>query len=75
MENPTQPRRYDCNRTMDFVRENSRMCRTYHDCIGCELEDSVCQAPLPNITPDHTQHIIDVTQAWSDANPEEAPHA
>ena len=74
MDNPTPARRYDCGKTVDYAHEYRRMCCAIH-CDECGLKNHPCNIVGATNTPEQIQRIIDVTQRWSDAHPEEAPNA
>ncbi len=60
-------KKYNCNNTLDYVHEVSRMCRTFDkckNCGGCPFAETPCE--IFNITPEHIKRV----QAWSDAHPE-----
>lgn len=57
-------KKYNCNNTLEYVHEFSRMCGAFNECSGCPLTKLHCE--LYEITPEH----IDRVQEWSDANPE-----
>ena len=59
--------KYDCNKTLDFLKEKARMCNMYSCCLGCPFAtpDMEC-AFSHNMTQEH----IDIVQRWSDDHPE-----
>ena len=58
-------KKYNCNNTLDYAHEFTRMCNTFHCSSGCPLYVLPCGA-AKNITPEHIRRV----QAWSDAHPE-----
>lgn len=58
-------KKYNCNNTLDYAHEFTRMCNTFHCSSGCPLYVLPCGA-AKNITPEHIKRV----QAWSDAHPE-----
>ncbi len=58
-------KKYNCNNTLDYAHEFTRMCNTFHCNSGCPLYVLPCGA-AKNITPEHIRRV----QAWSDAHPE-----
>lgn len=60
-------KKYNCNNTLEYAHEASRMCRAFDKCGGCEgcpLVKKSCE--IFDVTPEHINRV----QAWSDANPE-----
>lgn len=57
-------KKYNCNNTLDYAHEFTRMCNTFHDCNDCPMRDLSCGEG--NITAEHIKRV----QAWSDAHPE-----
>ncbi len=59
-------KKYNCNNTLEYVHEVSRMCKkTYPNCEECPLSQlDPCDALA--VTAEHINRV----QAWSDANPE-----
>ena len=60
-------KKYNCNNTLDYAHEASRMCRTFDkckNCGGCPFAETPCE--IFDITPEHIKRV----QAWSDAHPE-----
>nr|DAL53867.1 MAG TPA_asm: hypothetical protein [Caudoviricetes sp.] len=57
-------KKYNCNNTLDYVHEATRMCGTFSECSGCQLAGLHCE--LYEIIPEHIKRV----QAWSDAHPE-----
>lgn len=57
-------KKYNCNNTLDYAHEFTRMCYTFNGCSGCPL----CGLPCGEgaITPEHIKRV----QKWTDANPE-----
>lgn len=59
-------KKYDCNKTIDFIHELNRACKMYKRCdLGCPLKEHSCTT-MGGIT----QESIDALQKWSDENPE-----
>lgn len=56
--------KYDCTRTLDYVHERSRLCKSYTGCEECPLSPGRCA----NFTP--TEEHIAIVQQWSDTHPE-----
>lgn len=56
--------KYNCNNTMDYAHEFTRMCNTFHGCNDCPLRDLFCGKG--NITPEHIRRV----QEWSDTHHE-----
>lgn len=57
-------KKYNCNNTLEYVHEATRMCGTFSECSGCPLAGLHCE--LYEIIPEHIKRV----QAWSDAHPE-----
>lgn len=60
-------KKYNCNNTLDYAHEVSRMCRTFDKCKNCggwPFAETPCE--IFDVTPEHIKHV----QAWSDAHPE-----
>lgn len=57
-------KKYNCNNTLEYAHEVSRMCRTIGDCDSCPIDELSCEAN--EISKTH----INIVQAWSDAHPE-----
>lgn len=61
-------KKYNCNNTLEYVHEVSRMCRAFDKCGGCDgcplVKKSCCG--IFDVTPEHINRV----QAWSDAHPE-----
>ena len=58
-------KKYNCNNTLDYAHEFTRMCNTFHCSSGCPLYVLPCGA-AKNITPEHIRRV----QEWSDNHPE-----
>lgn len=58
-------KKYNCNNTLDYAHEFTRMCNTFHCSSGCPLYVLPCGA-AKNITPEHIRRV----QEWSDTHPE-----
>lgn len=58
-------KKYNCNNTLDYAHEFTRMCNTFHCSSGCPLYVLPCGA-AKNITPEHIKRV----QIWSDSHPE-----
>ena len=58
-------KKYNCNNTLDYAHELTRMCNTFRCSSDCPLYVLPCGA-AKNITPEHIRRV----QAWSDAHPE-----
>lgn len=57
-------KKYNCNNTLDYAHEASRLCKTYRGCLDCPLYGLGCE--WDHITPEHIKRV----QEWSDAHPE-----
>lgn len=57
-------KKYNCNNTLDYAHEVSRLCKTYRGCLDCPLYGLGCE--WGDTTPEHIKRV----QAWSDAHPE-----
>lgn len=59
-------KKYDCNKTLDYIHERKRMCASFLVCINsCPL------APLHSCGfSGTTQEHIAIVQGWSDEHPE-----
>lgn len=60
-------KKYNCNNTLDYAHEASRMCRAFDKCEGCEgcpLAKKSCE--IFDVTAEHIKRV----QEWSDAHPE-----
>lgn len=60
-------KKYNCNKTLDFLHEFNRMCDTYDYCDNCSFMTSPC--PQNNLLM-VSQKDIDIVQKWSDEHPE-----
>lgn len=58
--------KYNCNNTLDYAHEFTRMCNTFHVCNNCPLCVCGMSCRVNNITSEHIRCV----QAWSDAHPE-----
>lgn len=67
--------KYDCSKTLDYVHEERRLCKSktkekdglrIHDCKDCELNNHPCNLASGKVT----QAEIDIVQKWSDEHPE-----
>ena len=54
----------DCSKTLNYVAEKERMCKSYVLCCNCSLHSGLCEE-----VKDITQHHIDIVQKWSDEHP------
>ena len=61
--------KYDCNKTLDYSHEWSRMCKATFDgtCDNCILKDAGIGCYNTRYI---TQERIDIVQKWSDEHPE-----
>lgn len=57
-------KKYNCNNTLEYAHEVSRLCKTYRGCLDCPLYGLGCE--WDDVTPEHINRV----QAWSDAHPE-----
>lgn len=57
-------KKYNCNNTLDYAHECTRMCKTFLSCSGCPLRDMFCA--MGNATSEHIKRV----QEWSDNHPE-----
>lgn len=57
-------KKYNCNNTLEYAHEVSRLCKTYRGCLDCPLYGPGCE--WDDVTPEHIKHV----RAWSDAHPE-----
>ncbi len=57
-------KKYNCNNTLEYAHEASRLCKTYRGCLDCPLYGLGCE--WDDTTPKHIKRV----QAWSDAHPE-----
>lgn len=57
-------KKYNCNNTLDYAHEATRMCRTIGNCNDCPYAGLSCE--LGSVSPEHIRRV----QAWSDAHPE-----
>ena len=57
--------KYDCSKTLDFLKERIRMCKAHVECEKCPFIDIDC-----DYFNDITQEVIDGLQKWSDEHPE-----
>ena len=64
-------KKYNCNNTLEYAHEASRMCRAFDKCGGCDgcplVKKSCCG--IFDVTPEHINRV----QAWSDTHPEITP--
>lgn len=59
-------KKYNCNNTLEYVHEASRLCRTPYrrGCLDCPLCGLGCK--WDDVTAEHIRRV----QAWSDTHPE-----
>ncbi len=57
-------KKYNCNNTLDYAHEATRMCRTIGNCNDCPYAGLSCE--LGSVSPEHIRRV----QAWSNAHPE-----
>lgn len=48
-----------------FLEEDSRMCNTYNDCIGCPIHDKPFCHPHDMTTNDERKELVDAVEKWS----------
>lgn len=48
-----------------FLEEDSRMCNTYNDCIGCPIHDKPFCNPHDMTTNDERKELVDAVEKWS----------
>ena len=51
---------------VEFLRDFRRMCLSYDNCTGCELEDAQCETTEKDC--DH-EKVIRVVEKWAKAHP------
>ena len=51
---------------VEFLRDFRRMCLSYDNCTGCELEDAQCETTEKDC--DH-EKVIHVVEEWAKAHP------
>ena len=52
-----------------FLEEDSRMCNTYNDCIGCPIHDKPFCHPHDMTTNDERKELVDAVEKWSKEHP------
>lgn len=52
-----------------FLEEDSRMCNTYNDCIGCPIHDKPFCHPHDMTTNDERKELVDAVEKWSYEHP------
>lgn len=61
--------KFDCTKTLNFITELDRMCKSYLDCIGCPLHTNVtsdsCMLGIRN----NPEETLIAVQEWSDEHP------
>lgn len=48
-----------------FLEEDSRMCNTYNDCVGCPIHDKPFCHPHDMTTNDERKELVDTVERWS----------
>lgn len=52
-----------------FLEEDSRMCNTYNDCIGCPIHDKPFCHPHDMTTNDERKGLVNAVEKWSEEHP------
>ena len=52
-----------------FLEEDSRMCNTYNDCVGCPMENMSFCYPHDMTTNDERKELVDAVEKWSKEHP------
>lgn len=52
-------KKYNCNNTLDYVHECTRMCGAFNECSGCPLTKIHCE--LYEITPEHIKRVQELS--------------
>lgn len=52
-----------------FLEEDSRMCNTYNDCVGCPMENMPFCYPHDMTTNDERKELVDAVEKWSYEHP------
>lgn len=52
-----------------FLEEDSRMCNTYNDCVGCPIHDKPFCHPHDMTTNDERKELVDAVERWSYEHP------
>lgn len=52
-----------------FLEEDSRMCNTYKDCIGCPIHNKPFCHPHDMTTNDERKELVDAVERWSYEHP------
>ncbi len=66
----------DCCKTVDFIKEQVRMCNSYSNCRdGCPFarKHNGHRARCGSFVNTHTDEAIQILQKWSDEHPEQKP--
>lgn len=68
----------DCSKTVDYIREENRMCKAYECCnygSGCPMGEYTDYIPSNCISfvLSNTETAIKIVQKWSDEHPEPKP--
>lgn len=53
---------------LEFLKERSRMCKSYETCTGCPLEGAKC-TPGSNTSAEEYEKIIAAVEQWSKEHP------
>ena len=59
------------NAALEFLKEGRRMCKSYPDCKGCQLENSPCGfiRGIVGCSDSEVRCAIEVVEQWSKENP------
>lgn len=52
-----------------FLEEDSRMCNTYNDCVGCPMHDKPFCHPHDMTTNDERKELVDTVERWGCEHP------
>ena len=53
---------------LEFLKERTRMCKSYGTCVGCPVERGNCGLGASTSNEEY-ERIIDAVEQWSKANP------
>ena len=54
---------------LEFLKERSRMCKSYRTCVGCPLEGAKCAPGSSSMSAEEYEKIIATVEQWSKEHP------
>ena len=54
---------------LEFLKERSRMCKSYRTCVGCPLEEAKCAPGSSSMSVEEYEKIIAAVEQWSKEHP------